>query len=464
MTKRSRKNATSQVDQTHPPATPGLAEKIRTPLFETLAQSCAKGCDDLAAREMLKPASPRLRLFSTWEITRYLIPVAPGHLRRVLKQNPDLPQGQAQSEGTAKWFTLEEVGQLRRYFGNRGSQAKDYLPFRPKGVPARVVALANLRAGVGKTTTTAHLAMAAALEGYRVLVIDLDAQAGLTRLFGGEATDEWQTVFPLLARHYARQLQSDNQRRLDRGEPPVPLDETLSDALNVTGTDLIQPTHWPGIDLLGAQLTLCRTETLTPVWRMQSPGWKPWSALSESLASDGLLERYDMIFLDTPPALGALTLAGLAAAHILLVPTGASAVEFEATGQALGILHKTFSGIETAENTAARALGQAGLTFEWDALCVVITRYHDTDQAGMAALMQSCLGPALLPHRQAVSGLVGAGAGQVRAIYEADYRDTNRETYARARESFDQVYGAVRHLVIEAWRRDAQAGHASPDR
>ena len=49
----------------------------------------------------------------------------------------------------------------------------------------------------------------------------------MTSIFGGKVTDEWQTVFPLLARHYATHLRRDNQGRLDRGEAPHPIDDTL---------------------------------------------------------------------------------------------------------------------------------------------------------------------------------------------------------------------------------------------
>lgn len=58
--------------------------------FATIAQACDAGRNDLAGRGLSEDGSRRLRLFSTWEITRYLIPVAQAHFRRVLKQNPDL--------------------------------------------------------------------------------------------------------------------------------------------------------------------------------------------------------------------------------------------------------------------------------------------------------------------------------------------------------------------------------------
>ncbi|KAG1650310.1 Iron-regulated protein FrpC [Nymphon striatum] len=254
-----------------------------------------------------------------------------------------------------------------------------------------MVAVANFKGGVGKTSTAAHLAMSAALDGYKVLVVDLDSQGSMTSIFGGKVADEWQTVFPLLARHYASHLRTANQRRIDLGEAPQPLDDTLSDALDVKAQDLIQSTHWPNIDLIGAQLNLYWAEFQIPVWRMQGRGWKLWDALTDMFDADGVLDDYDVIFIDTPPALGYLTINGLSAADILLVPLGASFLEFDSTGRFFDMLHATFGSIEDAENMAARALGKDGLRFEWDAVRAVVTRYDGAQQAELAALMQAYL-------------------------------------------------------------------------
>ena len=431
-----------------------LGSPTATAGFGQIARACSAGREDLASRGLEENGARSLRLFSTWEITRYLIPVAVGHFRRVLKQNPDLPQGRSETEGGAKWFTLDEVLRLRAHFGTEGSKAKEYLPYRPKGQPAKMVAVANFKGGVGKTSTAAHLAMSAALDGYRVLVIDLDSQGSMTSIFGGRVADEWQTVFPLLARHYARHLRLENQRRMDRGEAPQPLDDTLSEALEARAQTLVQKTHWPNIDLIGAQLNLYWAEFQIPVWRMQGRGWKLWDALTDSLAEDGVLDAYDIVFIDTPPALGYLTINGLAAADILLVPLGASFLEFDSTGRFFDMLHSTFGSIEEAENMAARALGREGLAFQWDAVRAVVTRYDGSQQAELAALMQAYLGQTLSPHRQDFTALIGQAGEQVQGIYEADYRDFNRETYARGRETFDATYAAFKQLLIGSWRRD----------
>jgi chromosome partitioning protein len=434
-----------------PLGTPGLAE---------IAAACARGRQDLASRGLDAEGRKRLRLFSTWEITRYLIPVATAHFRRVLKANPDLPQGRSETETGAKWFSLDEVLRLRAHFAAEGSKTKEYLPWRPKTLPAKIVAVANFKGGVGKTSTCAHLAMSAALDGYKVLVIDLDSQGSMTSIFGGRIADEWQTVFPLLARHYATHLQAENRVRVSRGDAPLALDATLADALKVRAGEVVQKTHWPNIDLIGSQLNLYWAEFQIPVWRMQARGWKLWDALSETLAEDGLLDRYDIVFLDTPPALGYLTINGLAAADIVLVPLGASFLEFDSTGRFFDMLHSTFQSIEEGENMAARALGRPELAFEWDAVRTVVTRFDSGQQAELAALMQAYLGRTMTPERQDFTALIGQAGESVNGIYEADYRDFNRDTYIRGRETFDATYAAFKALLLGVWRRDELAAQA----
>ena len=181
-----------------------LGEPIHTARFAKAASFAARGREELAKGGHAPDGQKRLRKFSTWEICRYLIPVAPAHFRRVLKMQQDLPQGTG--EGNSKWFTLKEVITLRDHFAEEGAAHREYRPYRPEGLDAKVLAVANFKGGVGKTSTCAHLAMSAALDGYKVLVIDLDSQGSMTSIFGGKVTDEWDTIYPLLAGHYARHL------------------------------------------------------------------------------------------------------------------------------------------------------------------------------------------------------------------------------------------------------------------
>jgi chromosome partitioning protein len=438
-----------------------LGPTVDTTRFAKAAAFCGKGRDDLARRGYAPDGKKHLRRFSIWEITKYLIPVAPAHLRRVLRANPDLPQGEG--EAGAKWFTLEEVLTLREHLAAEGLASKEYKPWRPKGAPAKICAVANFKGGSGKTTTCAHLAMAAALDGYKVLVIDLDSQGSMTSIFGATVADEWQTVFPLIAKDYARAVQAENLVRAAKAAPALPLDETLTAALETNSADLIQKTHWPNIDLIGAQLNLYWAEFQIPVWRMGLRSWALWDALGNFLTTEGILDRYDVVFLDTPPALGYLTINSLAAADILLVPLGASFLEFDSTGRFFDMLYTTFASIEDGENSQRRALGLDEIKFEWDVVRAIITRFDASQQTDLANVIQAYFGDFMTPYRQEFTALVGQAGEQVNGIYEADYRDFNRDTYLRGREAFDRTYAEFKQLLIGAWWRDAQLAKGTAD-
>ena len=431
-----------------------LGDPIDTTRFAKAAAFASRGREDLAKRGYAPDGRKRLRRFSTWEVCRYLIPVAPAHFRRVLKRNPDLPQGTG--EGNSKWFSLDDVLRLRQHFAAEGVSGRDYLPWRPEGVPAKIVAVSNFKGGTSKTTTTAHLAMSAALDGYRVLVIDLDSQGSMTSILGGSVADEWQTAFPLIARDYARALTEENAVRAAGGQPPLPFDETLTEAAETRARDIIQPTPWPNIDLLGAQLNLYWAEFQIPVWRMALRSWSLWDALTNALTEEGILDDYDIVFLDTPPALGYLTINALAAADILLIPLGASFLEFDSTGRFFDMLYSTFASIEDGENAARRQAGLPEVKFEWDAVRTLITRFDAGQQTDLANVIQAYMGDFMTTYRQEMTAMVGQASEQVNGIYEADYRDFNRETYMRGRDAFDRTWAEVKELILGTWWRDMQ--------
>ncbi|MCR8550653.1 AAA family ATPase [Salipiger sp. P9] len=431
-----------------------LGEPIDTARFAKAAAFAARGRDDLARRGYAPDGKKRLRRFSTWEICRYLIPVAPAHLRRVLKQNPELPQGEG--EGGSKWFTLDDILRLRAHFAEEGAKDREYRAWRPEGLPAKVVAVANFKGGVGKTSTAAHLAMSAALDGYKVLVIDLDSQGSMTSIMGGQVSDEWQTVFPLLARDFARHLQEENRVRAAAGQAGYDFDETLAEALTVSPRNLVQKTHWPNIDLIGAQLNLYWAEFQVPVWRMQSRSWPLWDSLLNALTEGGMLDEYDMVFLDTPPALGYLTINALSAADILLVPLGASFLEFDSTGRFFDMIYSTFASIEEGENRRRRADGLPETRFEWDAVRALVTRFDPGQQTDLANVIQAYFGDFMATYRQEMTAMVGQAGEQVSGIYEADYREFNRETYVRGRETFDRTWAEVKEVILGTWWRDAR--------
>lgn len=145
----------------------------------------------------------------------------------------------------------------------------------------RVIAVSSQKGGIGKTTTTANLAVAWGLLGRRVLAIDLDPQFALTRRFGRNPADVATTAFEVLA-----------------GDAELP-DAVLRDVEI-------------GVDLLPARRELTRLElTLAGEDRREE-------FLADVLASG--VEGYDDVIVDCPPSLGLLTVNALVAAEQVVVP------------------------------------------------------------------------------------------------------------------------------------------------
>ena len=147
---------------------------------------------------------------------------------------------------------------------------------------AHVVAFANQKGGVGKTTTTINLGAALAEAGERVLLIDMDPQGSLGVGLGIEPHARERTVYNLLMQD----------------------DSSLDDV--VISSDI------PDLDLMPANIDLAAAELLLvqEVAREQ--------ALQRVVQR--LAPRYDRIFIDCPPSLGLLTINGLTAAHGVIVP------------------------------------------------------------------------------------------------------------------------------------------------
>jgi len=166
----------------------------------------------------------------------------------------------------------------------------------PEPAGPRIMAVANQKGGVGKTTTTVNLGAALAELGYRVLVIDLDPQANASTGLGL------------------------NPRNLDVAMYDVILNE-------VSLEDCIEPTAVKNLFVAPSSLDLAGAEIeLVPAFNRER---RLQSAINEVQAD------YDYVLIDCPPSLGLLTINGLTAATELLVPIQCEYYALEGLGQLL---------------------------------------------------------------------------------------------------------------------------------
>ena len=177
-----------------------------------------------------------------------------------------------------------------------------------------IVAVANQKGGVAKTTTVVNLGAALAERGDRVLIVDLDAQACAT--------------FSL-------------------GRDPEDLERTASAALLGAGTpvaDLVIPTN-DGVDLLPAAIDLAGADRALAALRGRE------YVLREALAP--VRDTYDWILLDCSPSLGIITINALTAADAVIIPLQCETLSHRGVGQ----LMETIADVQRLTNPQLSVAG-----------------------------------------------------------------------------------------------------------
>ena len=288
---------------------------------------------------------------------------------------------------------------------------------RPPEQQAITIAVANFKGGVSKTTTAMMLAQGLSLRGHKVLAIDLDPQGSLTTLFGilpQTEIAEDMTALPLL-----------------RGE---------QDAID----HVIRQTYWDGIDLVPAAPTLFAAEFAIPSQLGQPTGTNFWNVLSRGLI--GARTSYDVIVIDTPPALSYLTINALMAADGIVVPVPPTALDFSS------LVHFWQIFADFRNNADFARDGGKAYAF----VQVLLSRVDQSDVATPAVRqwIEAAYGEFLLPAEVPKSTVASAMAASFGTAYDIETYEGSTATYRRVINAYSKVIDLVEKAMVVAWRSD----------
>jgi chromosome partitioning protein len=316
----------------------------------------------------------------------------------------DLPAG-TMNGNRREWSLEEALPWIREYRA---------VHLRPQAARATTITVANFKGGVAKTTTAVTLAQGPSMRGHRVLVVDLDPQGSATTLFGVLPDAEIE------AEHTAMLLFSGEQNDLMYA---------------------VRPTYWPGIDLVGAAPLLFGAEFALPARQTRDAGFEFWRVLERGLTE--ARTKYDVVVIDTPPALSYVTINALMAAEGVLMPLPPSALDFASSAQFWDL----FSDLC---NQLVRSRGQ-DKTFEF--IDVLLSRVESSDAAS-SVVRQWVLegyGEKVLPIEIPKTAVTASASAEFGTVYDVPRGSMNAKTFSRARDAYDRMCELIEQQVQAVW-------------
>jgi chromosome partitioning protein len=363
---------------------------------------------DMLRQEKFPPnAQKTLRQFSLSEVAEF-VGVSQSYLKKLHLQGKGV-QPSTTSTGR-RYYTASQMNELRTLL--------DRSPHRKGAEKLQVLSVVNFKGGSGKTTTAAHLAQYLALRGYRVLAVDLDPQASLTALYGIQPELDQNASF-------YEALRYDDQRK--------------------SITDIIQPTNFPNLDVVPANLELQEYEYDTPIAMQRkdsNAGKLFYTRIGDALSE--VEDQYDVVVVDCPPQLGYLTLTALTAATSVLITVHPQMLDIMSMSQFLLMLGDILKSVE-----------DVGVNVSLDWFRYLITRFEPTDipQQQMVGFMQSMFAQQMMKHHMVKSTAVSDAGLTKQSLYEVERAQFTASTYDRARESMDAVNAEVTELLNRVWGR-----------
>lgn len=216
--------------------------------------------------------------------------------------------------------------------------------------------------------------------------------------------------------------------------------------------DFIQHTAWPTIDIIPSCANAAFVEFASAQYRSLHKAWSFFGCVARYL--DELPEdQYDLVIFDCPPAIGYQSLNAAFAADVLYIPSGPGYWEYDSTTSFLGQLGDALQEISIGFNKIAI---DAGITLPKTFLDVrlLMTRFEASNPLHVAMLeaFRNVFGADVCQNPIEMTRAVEQSGRFQMSVYEQDYREMTRETWKRARQSFDNAYKEFKSTMLTAWK------------
>ncbi len=363
-------------------------------------------------------AQKSLRSFTSGEVAQ-IVGVSDGYLRQLSIDGLG-PAPEVSSNGRRS-YTLQQVNELREYLAKaRPKEALRFWPRRRDGDKLQIITVANFKGGSAKTTTSLYLAQGLALQGFRVLAIDLDPQASLSAMFG-------------------------LQPEFDIAENATLYGAIRYDEDRVPMRDVVRPTYFPGISIVPGNLELMEFEHQTPRYMIETRG-RPEELFFRRVAHAvaAVEDDFDVVVVDCPPQLGFLTMGALNAATGMIVTVHPQMVDVASMSQFLLMTSDLIAVIE-----------DAGGRLDYDFLRFLVTRHdpRDVPEQEIVALLRDVFDSDVLASTAWKSTAIANAGLTKQSLYELSRGSVGRSVYDRAMESISGVNEEIMGLIGSVWGR-----------
>jgi chromosome partitioning protein len=313
-------------------------------------------------------------------------------------------------ESRVRKFTLAEAQDCVRKLGKGARRNTE------AGEKAAIIAVANFKGGVGKSSTTMALAQGLTQRGHRILVIDSDPQASLSTL-AGVAYDDF-----------------------------TPYDKTMGAVCTIDGpldtvAPLIRPTYWNNLDVIPASTAFYTADLELPARQMRDSKFRFWRVFADTI--EPVRDQYDVILIDTPPSLSYISINAIMAAQICVIPVPPDFLDFASLTQFWTLLTDTIAQMDERDEGEGKV---------FEAVHVMMSKVKESQatdvvRAWMQTVYKDLITTAEIPE----SVVVSKAAVEFGTVYDVSKYSGTLKTYARIYDAYEKAVSEIMPSIEASW-------------